>query len=83
MIRLAPRFLLVNICICISKHLLFIAKTLRDADRLDALKPTKVKNDVTGEFSTKSGELNLSSSRFRTRIMMTSSSQVGTSSLSY
>jgi hypothetical protein len=67
---------------CITKQLLFIAKTLRDADRLDALKPTRVKNDVRGEFSMKSGKLNLSSSRFKTRIM-TSSSQVGTSSLSY
>jgi hypothetical protein len=58
-----------------SKHLLFLAEALRDADRLEALKPTRVKNDVTGEFSVKQGKLSVSSSRFKTRIM-TSPSQV-------
>jgi regulator of nonsense transcripts 1 len=53
----------------VLKQLLALAKTLRDADRLDALKPTKVKNDVTGEFSFKKGKLNVCSSRFKTRVM--------------
>ncbi|KZP25208.1 hypothetical protein FIBSPDRAFT_734498 [Athelia psychrophila] len=57
-----------------STHLSFLAKTLRDADRMDALKPMKVKNDVISDFSQKSGVLQLKSDRFKTRIM-TSSNQ--------
>jgi regulator of nonsense transcripts 1 len=59
-----PHFLMY-----LFKQLFFLAKTLRDADRLEALKPTRVKNDVTESFSLKSGKLNVTSSRFKTRIM--------------
>ncbi|KAF7977493.1 hypothetical protein HWV62_3454 [Athelia sp. TMB] len=50
-------------------HLSFLAKTLRDADRLDAMKPIFVRNDVQGDFSQKYGVLSLQSDRFKTRIM--------------
>lgn len=53
-----------------------MAKTARDADRLTALKPVRVKNEVTTEFSYKSGNLNLTSTRFKTRVMHTSQTQV-------
>lgn len=66
----------------VSKQLLVLAKTLRDAERLDALKPTKVKNDIAGDFSLKKGMLNVSSSRFKTRIMA-SRTQVRSISQSY
>ncbi|KZP25209.1 P-loop containing nucleoside triphosphate hydrolase protein [Athelia psychrophila] len=58
-----------------STHLSFFAKTFRDADRMDALKPTTVKNDITGDFTQKSGVLQLTSDRFKTRIMETSHTQ--------
>ncbi|KAF7970074.1 hypothetical protein HWV62_25050 [Athelia sp. TMB] len=58
-----------------TTHLSFLAKTLRDADRLDAMKPTVVKNDIKTNFSQKSGKLHLQSDRFKTRIM-TSKSQI-------
>ncbi|KII85034.1 hypothetical protein PLICRDRAFT_329256 [Plicaturopsis crispa FD-325 SS-3] len=53
----------------------FLAKTMRDADRLDTLKPTRVKNDVSSTFSNKSGSLNLKSLRYKTRVMRLSERQ--------
>ncbi|KZP07664.1 hypothetical protein FIBSPDRAFT_702899, partial [Athelia psychrophila] len=52
-----------------TTHLSFLAKTFRDADRMDALKPMKAKNDVSRDFSQKFGVLQLKSDRFKTRIM--------------
>ncbi|KAI0777150.1 AAA domain-containing protein [Irpex lacteus] len=45
-----------------------LAKCVRDADQLTALKPTKVKNDVNTQFSTKNGQLNVTLQRYTTRI---------------
>lgn len=59
-----------------AKQLHFLATTLRDADRLESLKPTKVKNDVTGEFSIKDRSLHINSSRYNTRIMKSSSQTI-------
>ena len=36
---------------------------------LEALRPTKVVNNVKGDFVSKEGNLNLECTRFRTRIM--------------
>jgi hypothetical protein len=58
------------------QHLAVLAKTVRDADRLVALEPTKVKNEVEAKFSHKQGKVELLSSRFRTRIMPTAGNQV-------
>lgn len=53
-----------------------IAKTIRDMNLLIALKPTKVKNDVEAKFTQNSGKLQVVSTRYRTRVMMTSGQQV-------
>ncbi|KZP11024.1 hypothetical protein FIBSPDRAFT_195553 [Athelia psychrophila] len=59
-------------------HLSFLAKTLRDADLLDSLKPTRVKNDFSTKFDPKSGSavLNVNSERFKTRIMASRSQTI-------
>ncbi|KAI0784596.1 hypothetical protein C8Q75DRAFT_689120, partial [Abortiporus biennis] len=49
-------------------HLQILANTVRIADRLDAMKPVKVKNDVEGKFESKSGALQLKQTRFKTRM---------------
>lgn len=51
------------------ENIAILAKTVRDADRLVALKPTKVKNEVEAKFSHKQGNVMLVSTRFKTRIM--------------
>lgn len=52
-----------------SKELRFLAQTLRDADRQDALKPVQVKNDVANNFKfDKDGCSIVTSTRFKTRI---------------
>lgn len=49
---------------------------MRDLDRLYALKPVKVKNDVDAAFSQNNkGQVNLDMTRFKTRLR-TSHSQV-------
>ncbi|KAH7922887.1 hypothetical protein BV22DRAFT_973466, partial [Leucogyrophana mollusca] len=53
----------------LDTHLAAFAKISRDSDRLDALKPTQVKNEVKADFSYKKGGINVTSTRFRTRIM--------------
>ena len=58
------------------QHLTVLAKTVRDADRLVALKPTKVKNDVKAQFTYKQGKVTVDSTRFRTRVMPTAGHQV-------
>ncbi|KAG5339814.1 hypothetical protein C0989_003495 [Termitomyces sp. Mn162] len=52
-----------------TKHLVVIAKVIRDADRIVALKPTRQKNDIEKNYSHKQGKLELRSSRFKTRLM--------------
>jgi hypothetical protein len=59
-----------------EKKLKVIAKTVRDACRLDSLKPTRVQNEITDKTSIKKGQLNVQSSRFSTRVMKLSSEQV-------
>ncbi|KAF9223781.1 hypothetical protein BS17DRAFT_704462 [Gyrodon lividus] len=56
-------------------RLAVLAKIFRDGDRLEAMKPTHVKNDVNGDFTVKKGVVNLTCARFPTRIR-TSSNQV-------
>ncbi|RDB26164.1 Regulator of nonsense transcripts 1 [Hypsizygus marmoreus] len=56
-------------------HLSVLSKTLRDSNRLLALKPTRVKNDIDNNYSQKHGNLQLVCSRFKTRIMHPGNSQ--------
>jgi regulator of nonsense transcripts 1 len=49
-------------------HLSALAKTSRDAEILESLKPTKVVNNVKAEFM-KKGDVSLECTRFSTRIM--------------
>ncbi|OBZ72566.1 Regulator of nonsense transcripts 1 [Grifola frondosa] len=51
-----------------KKRLALLAKFVRDADRLDAMKPTNVKNDVQANFTYKKGVLQMQSTRFKTRL---------------
>ena len=44
-------------------------KCVRDADRLHALQPNKVKNDVKAEYSiTKEGNIEIAMERYKTRV---------------
>jgi hypothetical protein len=45
-----------------------LAKISRDRDRLSALKPTRVENEVNAFFAQKSGTLEVKSNRFKNRI---------------
>ncbi|OCH94376.1 hypothetical protein OBBRIDRAFT_141607 [Obba rivulosa] len=51
-----------------KKHLIVICKFVRDAQRLEALKPTIVKNNVKAEFSCKDGVLQLECTHFSSRL---------------
>ncbi|KZT19145.1 P-loop containing nucleoside triphosphate hydrolase protein [Neolentinus lepideus HHB14362 ss-1] len=51
-----------------EKHLRVLAKLRRTTDRLDTLKPKRVKNDVAKEVSSKGGNLELSCTRYKTRV---------------
>ncbi|KIK80188.1 hypothetical protein PAXRUDRAFT_15928 [Paxillus rubicundulus Ve08.2h10] len=53
-------------------HLTALAKLFREGERLDAMKPTHVKNEVQSKFTVKKGAVNLTCSRFPTRIRPTS-----------
>jgi hypothetical protein len=53
-----------------------LGKLKRDQERLDALKPTKVKNDVAGEYSLKSKTLDLQQTRFKTRLRVCATQEV-------
>ncbi|KIK94384.1 hypothetical protein PAXRUDRAFT_454556, partial [Paxillus rubicundulus Ve08.2h10] len=53
-------------------HLIVLAKIFRDGERLDAMKPTHVKNEVQSKFTVKKRAVNLTCSRFPTRIRPTS-----------
>ncbi|GLB40323.1 putative AAA domain containing protein [Lyophyllum shimeji] len=61
----------INTHVLDEMHLTVLAKIVRDADRLVALKPTRQKNEVEKRHSEKQGKLELTSSRFKTRIMTT------------
>jgi len=45
-----------------------MCKCVRDADRLDALKPHFVENDISTEVNFNDGALDLQCTRFKTRI---------------
>ena len=45
-----------------------LAKISRDRDRLSALKPTRVENEVDASFAQKSGTLQVTSNRYKNRI---------------
>ncbi|KAI9574014.1 P-loop containing nucleoside triphosphate hydrolase protein [Boletus coccyginus] len=49
-------------------HLAALAGISRHADRLEALKPTAVKNDIRGEYTVERDAINLVCGRFPTRI---------------
>jgi hypothetical protein len=71
---------LVNGGACAHAHavqeLAVLSKLRRHQDKLDALKPTRVRNDVGGQsYSQKNGNLMLNQTRFKTR-MRVSASQV-------
>ncbi|KAF8071841.1 hypothetical protein FPV67DRAFT_901219 [Lyophyllum atratum] len=59
----------INTHILDETHLVVLAKIVRDGDRLVAQKPTRQKNEVDKKYSHKQGNLNLTSTRFRTRVM--------------
>lgn len=52
----------------IPQHLDTLARCIRDADQIVALKPTRVKNDVDTQFSHGKGTLRLHLTRFKTRV---------------
>ncbi|OAX30792.1 P-loop containing nucleoside triphosphate hydrolase protein, partial [Rhizopogon vinicolor AM-OR11-026] len=56
-------------------YLSALAKISRDAEIKESLKPTTVTNDVKEHFTYKGGNVNLESTRFKTRVM-TSGNQV-------
>jgi len=45
-----------------------MCKCVRDADRLDSMKPYSTKNDVSADITIKDGAVDLSCTRFKTRI---------------
>jgi hypothetical protein len=45
-----------------------MCKCIRDADRLDSLKPHFTVNDISNETDIRNGAVNLQSTRFKTRI---------------
>lgn len=53
----------------VIQHLEVIAKVIRDADRIVALKPIRQKNEIEKNYSHKQGKLEVRSSRFKTRLM--------------
>ncbi|KAJ3521700.1 hypothetical protein NM688_g8981 [Phlebia brevispora] len=44
-----------------------LGSLVRNLDRLRAMKPTKVKNDISQKFTTKKGDVNMELTRFKTR----------------
>ncbi|KAJ7455351.1 P-loop containing nucleoside triphosphate hydrolase protein [Mycena galericulata] len=57
-------------------RLFALAKLSREARRLIDLKPTRVENEVDSEFSCKEGKLNVTSTRFRTRVLASSNQRI-------
>ena len=55
-----------------------ISKTIRDGDRIFALKPTRVKHDFDSNLKSnlKSGTTTVTSNRYKTRMMRTADNQV-------
>jgi len=55
-----------------------ISKTIRDGDRIFALKPTRVKHDFDSNLKSnlKSGTITVTSKRYRTKVMLTAANQV-------
>jgi hypothetical protein len=51
-----------------SKELAWMCKCVRDADRLDSLKPHYTVNDVSTDITFKQGAVDLQCTRFKTRI---------------
>jgi len=50
-----------------------MCKCVRDADRLDSLKPHFTVNDISNKIEIKKGAVDLSSIRFKTRIRQSGS----------
>ena len=53
-----------------------MCKCVRDADRMDSMKPHYTANDVSDDISFKKGAVNLRCTRFKTRIRPLVGSQV-------
>lgn len=56
-----------------EQELKWLCKCVRDADRLDSLKPHYTENDVSTAISVKKGAVNLQCTRFKTRIRQSDS----------
>ncbi|KAJ6609211.1 hypothetical protein B0H10DRAFT_2065061 [Mycena sp. CBHHK59/15] len=52
-------------------HLSILSKLVRDARCLSALKPTRVTNEIEKDHTCKKGRLDVTSTRFKTRVMCT------------
>ncbi|KAJ3570490.1 hypothetical protein NP233_g4368 [Leucocoprinus birnbaumii] len=60
-----------------SEELIFLSKTIHDAELLRSLKPTAVRNDIESGFDvSQNNKLSVQSSRYKTRIMRPGSNQV-------
>ena len=53
-----------------------MCKCVRDADRLDSMKPYYTVNDVSDDINFKKGAVNLRCTRFKTRIRRPTGGQV-------
>ncbi|KAI0342846.1 P-loop containing nucleoside triphosphate hydrolase protein [Trametopsis cervina] len=51
-----------------DRVLIAVAKIVRDADQLEAIKPTRVKNDVAAKFGGESGSVQVTLQRYKTRL---------------
>ncbi|KXN88609.1 Regulator of nonsense transcripts 1 [Leucoagaricus sp. SymC.cos] len=67
---------IIDTTIFSAEELNFLARSISDAERLKALKPTAIKNDVEEKTVISSDHLNVQSTRFKTRIMRPGSNQI-------
>jgi regulator of nonsense transcripts 1 len=69
-------YILFILRLSLIQTLQFLAKSVRDFYRLDALKPHTVKNDAVAQEGSKDGAVNLQCSRFKTRLRKSGTNQV-------
>ncbi|KAF8150797.1 P-loop containing nucleoside triphosphate hydrolase protein [Crassisporium funariophilum] len=69
----------INTLVLDASMLRVICKTIRNLSRLVSLKPTRTKNKIKQKFNSKSGKVEVLSSRFKTRIRTTAGHQLPTS----
>ncbi|KAJ7707593.1 hypothetical protein B0H17DRAFT_522634 [Mycena rosella] len=61
----------IDTIIFAEPRLSVLAKIVRDACRLDALKPTWVRNEIANDYDHNGGELHVLSTRFKNRVRLT------------